>query len=73
MPRKKLERTTAAVTIPPVHIIPDELHLILRVTDILLENLIEDALQWDDKESSSSGRNKDPAENPGMQKTELSQ
>jgi len=31
-------------------IIPDELHLMLRVTDILIGNLIEDALQWDEKD-----------------------
>ena len=37
------------LNIPLDHNIPDELHLMLRVTDILLENLIEDALQWDDK------------------------
>ena len=36
------------------HIILDELHLMLRITDILTENLIEDAMQWNDKESSSS-------------------
>ena len=28
----------------------------LRVTDILLENLIEDAMQWDDKESTSTSK-----------------
>ena len=39
--------------IPLDHIILDELHLMLRITDILIENLIEDAMQWDDKESSS--------------------
>lgn len=42
------------LVIPLDHIILDELHLMLRITDILIENLIEDAMQWDDKESSSS-------------------
>ena len=41
------------LVIPLDHIILDELHLMLRITDILIENLIEDAMQWDDKESSS--------------------
>lgn len=50
------------LNIPLDHIIPDELHLMLRVTDILLENLIEDAMQWDDKESSLSGGKKNLAE-----------
>ena len=30
----------------------------LRIADILLENLIEDAMQWDDKESSTSAKKK---------------
>ena len=38
------------LNIPLDHIIPDELHLMLRVSDILIKNLIEDAMQWDDKE-----------------------
>ena len=42
------------LNIPLEHVILDELHLMLRITDIMLENLIEDAMQWDDKESSSS-------------------
>lgn len=33
------------------YIILDELYLMLRIIDILLENLIEDVMQWDDKES----------------------
>jgi len=41
----------------PLHnIILDELHLMLRVTDILIENLIEDAMQWDDKEGCLSAK-----------------
>lgn len=35
--------------IPFDHIILDELHLLLRITDVLLSNLIEDAMEWDDK------------------------
>jgi hypothetical protein len=31
------------------HIILDEFHLLLRITDVLLANLIEDAMEWDDK------------------------
>ena len=46
------------LNIPPDHIILDELHLMLRVTDILLENLIEDATQWDDKGSLSTSKKK---------------
>lgn len=30
----------------------------LRVTDILLENLLEDAMQWGDKESGSTSKKK---------------
>jgi len=29
---------------------------LLRITDILLENSIEDAMQWDDKESFTSAK-----------------
>lgn len=32
------------------HIILDELHLLLRFTDVLLSNLIEDAMELDDKD-----------------------
>ena len=42
------------LSIPLDRIIFDELHLMLRITDILLENSIEDAMQWDDKESSQN-------------------
>ena len=44
------------LVVPLDHIILDELHLMLRITDLLIENLIEDAMQWDDKESSSSSK-----------------
>ena len=35
--------------VPLSNIVLDELHLLLRVTDILLTNLIEDAMELDDK------------------------
>ena len=40
---------TPLLKIPFDHIILDELHLLLRITDVLLSNLIEDAMEWDDK------------------------
>ena len=40
---------TPLIKIPFDHIILDELHLLLRITDVLLANLIEDAMEWDDK------------------------
>lgn len=33
-----------------IHIVLDELHLLLRITDILLSNIIEDAIELDDKD-----------------------
>lgn len=33
------------------HIVLDELHLLLRITDVLMNNLIEDTMERDDKES----------------------
>lgn len=39
------------LNIPLDHIILDELHLMLRVTDVLIGNIIEDVMQWDQKES----------------------
>jgi len=47
------------LVIPLDHITLDDLHLMLRITDILPENLTEDATLWDDKESSSSTKKKD--------------
>ena len=44
------------VHIPLDHIILDELHLMLRVTDVLINNLIEDAMQWDEKENFLAGK-----------------
>ena len=38
------------LNIPLDHIILDELHLLLRFTDVLLSNLIEDAMELDDKD-----------------------
>ena len=32
------------------HIVLDELHLLLRITDILLSNIIEDSMELDDKD-----------------------
>ncbi|CAB4041447.1 Hypothetical predicted protein, partial [Paramuricea clavata] len=31
------------------HVVIDELHLLLRVMDVLLDNLVQDALNWDQK------------------------
>ena len=39
------------LNVPPDHIVLDELHLMLRITDILINNLIDDAMQWDDKDA----------------------
>lgn len=38
------------LNVPLDHIILDELHLLLRFTDVLLSNLIEDAMELDDKD-----------------------
>ena len=38
------------LNIPLDHIVLDELHLLLRITDVLMDNLIEDAMERDDKE-----------------------
>ena len=63
LPTKKSGENYCCCHKPPLvilldHIILDELHLMLRITDILIENLIEDAMQWGDKESSSSTKKK---------------
>ena len=44
------------LNIPLDHIILDELHLMLRTTDVLFGNLVEDVMQWDDKESFPTGK-----------------
>jgi len=56
------------LVIPLDHIILDELHLMLRITDILIEKLIEDAMQWDDKESSSSTKKRSVEKSEHVQK-----
>ena len=38
------------LNIPLDHIVLDELHLLLRITDVILDNIIEDAMERDDKE-----------------------
>ena len=35
------------LNIPLDHIVVDELHLMLRVTNILIENLVNECLDWD--------------------------
>lgn len=40
---------TPLIRIPFDPIVLDELHLLLRITDVLLANLIGDAMEWDDK------------------------
>ena len=42
------------LNIPLHHIVLDELHL-LRINDVLLANLIEDAMEWDDREDKERG------------------
>ena len=39
------------LNIPRDHIVLDEVHLLLRMADVLMNNLIEDAIERDDKES----------------------
>ena len=46
------------LNIPLDHIILDELHLMLRTTDVLFGNLVEDVMQWDGKESFLTGKKK---------------
>ena len=41
------------------HIIVDELHLLLRVVDVLIDNLIEDVLEWDKREDLRKKRNEE--------------
>lgn len=38
------------LNIPLHRIVLNELHLLLRITDVLVCNLIEDAMEWDDQE-----------------------
>lgn len=46
------------LNIPLDHIILDELHLLLRISDILIDNIVQDAMQWDDKETWITGKKK---------------
>ena len=46
------------LNIPLDHIIFDELHLMLRISDILIDNIVHDAMQWDDKETWITGKEK---------------
>ena len=43
------------LTIKPDHIIPDELHLLLRVVDRLLRNIINEVIEWDSQDFARSG------------------
>ena len=43
---------------PLHHIILDELHLLFRISDILIDNIVQDAMQWDDKETWITGKKK---------------
>ena len=38
------------------HIIPDELHLLLRITDVLTDNLITTAITHDKKDTGLKGQ-----------------
>ena len=44
--------------IPLDHIILDELHLMLRISDILIGNIVQDAMQWDEKDTWITGKKK---------------
>ena len=46
------------LNIPLDHIMLDELHLMLRITDVLIGNLVEDVKQRDDKQSFVTGKKK---------------
>lgn len=41
--------------IPLTHIVVDELHLLLRITDVLTRNLVEECLEWDEHETITKG------------------
>lgn len=44
------------MNIPLENIVLDELHLLLRITDVLLSNLIEDSMEWDDRDDFVKSR-----------------
>lgn len=46
------------LNIPLDHIILDELHLMLRISDILINNIVEDAMEWDDKDAFTQKKRK---------------
>lgn len=46
------------LNIPLDHIILDELHLLLRISDILIDNIVLDAMQWYDEETWITGKKK---------------
>ena len=39
------------LNIPLDHIILDELHLLLRITDVLTRNVLDEVIEWDDEEA----------------------
>ena len=41
------------------HIIVDELHLLLRITDVLTANLITEVIEWDIEANLDNKQNKD--------------
>ena len=47
-------RSEPLVKLPLTHVVMDELHMMLRITDRLLSNLIEDATDYDAKEKIAS-------------------
>ena len=53
-------KTTVVCINPLDHIILDELHLMLCITDVLIGSLVEDVMQWDDKESFLTGKKSPP-------------
>lgn len=44
------------LNVPLDHVIPDELHLLLRITDVLLTNVLDDAMERDEKEDNLKAR-----------------
>ena len=48
------------LNIPLDHIILDELHLLLRVTDVLTRNIMDEMIEWDD-EDAHKNKVKNPA------------
>jgi hypothetical protein len=41
------------------HVVLDELHLLLRVMDVLLNNIIQEVISWDQKENFNKKRVKE--------------